>query len=68
MDPPYGSEAVTLTLEGLAQWGLLGKGGLLVAEMPAREPNPVTKGFTPAGERVYGDVKFVIYTGPENYK
>jgi len=60
LDPPYGSGLATAALAGLAQKGWLRSGAVAVAEVEAKEPLPVPKGFQVTDERAYGRARLVF--------
>lgn len=60
LDPPYGSGLANVALAGLATKGWLKPGAIAVAEVEAKEPLPVPKGFTVFDERTYGRARLVF--------
>ncbi|MCL2217177.1 MAG: 16S rRNA (guanine(966)-N(2))-methyltransferase RsmD [Defluviitaleaceae bacterium] len=64
IDPPYGTELLTGTLENLAHTNLLSDDGLIIAETDARERPVIPQMYTLVSTRIYGRTKFLfLYIG-----
>ncbi|MDX1650420.1 MAG: RsmD family RNA methyltransferase, partial [Myxococcota bacterium] len=60
-DPPYASREAARLLDAVARTGLLAPGGLLVLEVPRRDPPGPPRGLRLDDERRYGDTLVVRY-------
>jgi len=59
-DPPYGRDLLVPTMALLVETGVAA-GGLVIAELSRREPQPSVSGLKSVRQRVYGDTVLVCY-------
>jgi len=61
LDPPYGKNALTTSIQALSQKGWVARDAIVVMESSSKEATPFIEGFSLEEERLYGATKICFF-------